>query len=237
MSIESARREIERFGWPAALRARGLRAAGRAVDFRVLRALGIERPSPEFLELPPRYAHRFLGEAALRRLAGSAECDMPAELLDAALEAGDRCHAILDGEVLASYGWYSRRPTPIEHGLVLHVRDPRCVYMYKAYTRPEYRGQRLHAIGVTLALRALLAEGANGLVSFVDAANLSSLRSSYRMGYEDLGLVYVLRRGARAFVHCDAECERHGLRIEALPAPSPVTARGGAASGARASAA
>ncbi len=216
MTIASTRREIERFGWASALTALGLRALDRGADFHVLRAIGVARVRPELWQPPPRYSHGFLDAGAVRRFARDAENHLPEAFVEDALAHGDLCYGLLDGGVLASFGWYSRRPTPIEHGLVFDV-GPGHAYKYNSYTRPEHRGQRLHAIGAMRALAALQAEGVTGLVGYVDGANLGSRKSWRRMGCEDLGAVYVLRAGDRCFLHLDEGCRRHGLRIDQAP--------------------
>ena len=127
---------------------------------------------------------------------------------------GDQCYAIVDGNTLASYGWYTHGPALIDEGLRLSF-DPRYVYMYKGFTLPRYRGQRLHAVGMTLALSRSIQTGFAGLVSYVDAGNLRSLRSCARMGYEHFGNVYVVALGTRYLIHGDVGAERRGFRVVA----------------------
>ena len=193
----------------------GLRAAGLA-SIRVLRALAISRPSPAFLHVDPRYEHGFLDEPALRRFARDEVYNLSDRFLDEALARGNRCYAIVDGGRLASFGWYGRRPTPIAQGLYLCF-DPRSVYMYKGFTHRDYRGRRLHAIGMTRALLHVLSEGATGLVSYVDSKNQSSLVSCYRMGYEDVGRIYLARILDRPFAHADARCRARGIHVSRSP--------------------
>lgn len=216
MTIASARREVERFGWSSTLGALGLRALDRAADFHLLRAVALESVDAELSRCPPRYAHGFLDEAAIRRFSRDPANHLPGSFVDDALSHGDLCYGLFDGGVLASFGWYSRRPTPLDHGLVFHV-GPGHVYKYNSYTRPEHRAQRLHAKGAMHALHELRRQGATALVGFIDGANQSSRKSWRRMGALELGTVYVLRTDDRCFLHVDAGCRRYGLRI-ALPA-------------------
>ena len=87
--------------------------------------------------------------------------DLDSAFVDRATALGDRCFGFVEGDVLTSYGWYSRRPTEAGHGLVLRF-DPAYVYMYKGFTHPKHRGQRLHAIGMAAALEEYTREGAKG---------------------------------------------------------------------------
>lgn len=117
--------------------------------------------------------------------------EMDAAFIEAAFARGDRCYAIWDGPELASYGWYSSRPTDIGDGLYLHF-DAAYTYMYKGWTKPSYRGRRLHGIGMARALVDLAGMGSRGLVSYVDRTNTASLRSVYRIGYRDAGHVVTM---------------------------------------------
>jgi hypothetical protein len=99
--------------------------------------------------------------------------------------------------------------------------------MYRGFTHPGYRGQRLHAIGMTMALAAYRARGFKGLVSCVDVRNDASLKSCYRMGYHDFGAIYVMTLG-RLFglrhppgrflrypiIHCTPGCKAFGFWLE-----------------------
>jgi hypothetical protein len=211
MGVASLEEPVRRRSARGAIVSARLRAADLA-SVRVLRAIAVSRVNPAFFDVDPRYEHGFLDEPALRRFARDEEYDLPGGFLDEALARGDRCYAILDGGRLASFGWYAVRPTPIERGLYLCF-DPHRVYMYKGFTHRAYRGRRLHAIGMTRALSQVLSEGAAGIVSYVDSTNTSSLASCYRMGYEDVGRIYVARLGGRAFALADAGCRAQGIHV------------------------
>ena len=211
MGIASLEEPVRRRSVREAIASVGLRAADVAY-VHVLQVLSIRRVDEAFLRVDPRYEHGFLDEPALRRFARDDVYDISDRFLDEALARGDRCYAIVDGGRLASFGWYARRPTPIEPGLHLCF-DPRSVYMYKGFTHEDYRGRRLHAIGMTRALSHVLSEGADGIVSYVATTNASSLRSCYRMGYEDVGRIYVARVLDRVFGHADEECRARGVHV------------------------
>lgn len=88
------------------------------------------------------------------------------------------------------------------------------VYMYKGFTHPEYRGQRLHAIGMTKALQIYLGRGFKGVLSYVESNNFSSLKSVYRMGYVDVGTVYIVRILDRYLTYVDAGCKLYQFQLE-----------------------
>lgn len=138
---------------------------------------------------------------------------MSETFLRQAFAKGDECYGFLDGSVLAAYGWYSTKPTDIDApGMVLHF-DDRYIYMYKGFTHVKYRGQRLHAIGMTQTLEAYLASGYKGILSYVEWNNFSSLKSCYRMGYSDFGNVYLTRLFGHYLTHSDRGSMNYGLHL------------------------
>jgi ribosomal protein S18 acetylase RimI-like enzyme len=219
MRTAEIRQSVENFGIARTACDLVLRAINRLLFFKILRGIVIESVNPRFLVCDDRYRFGRLEEPTLRKFAASQDYELSDEFLREAFTRGDECYGFLDGEELAAYGWYTRRPTSLDRPqLVLHFSD-RYIYMYKGFTHPAYRGQRLHAIGMTKALAVFLARGYRGLVSYVEATNFSSLRSCYRMGYSDFGTVAILGRGARGLVRVSAGCRPYEFRVEwSLPA-------------------
>lgn len=151
----------------------------------------------KFRTIPDMFEGGFLNRDTLLKLSeNDPELELHADFINSALSKGDRCYAIRKGDEVVSYGWYSREPTSIS-GDLLFSFDPAYVYMYKGYTKPEYRGFRLHGIGMSAALLAYEAEGCAGIVSYVKRSNLASLRSVYRMGYKKIGSIVFIGRQHR----------------------------------------
>jgi hypothetical protein len=186
------RSQVSAFGFWSTLRAFLLRAIQRVVDFKVLRALCITVVAPGFLEIPAGMSGDFLDRETLRRMTADVKYDLTPEFLNEALAKCDECYAILDGAQPAAYGWYAHSPTRMSAGLLVQF-DPAYVYMYKGLTLDAYRGRRLHAIAMTRALAAYKAKGFKGLVTYIEADNLNSLKSAHRMGYVDFGRVFIFK--------------------------------------------
>ena len=213
--LDKVARKLHQYGPAATLHLGAMKALNLLGEFEILRGVYVEQPDPAFLQSPGSYKVGFLATHQLRAFAQDPATCLSDEFLDEALQRNDECFAICDGETLAAYGWYSRGPTPIDAHLELNF-SPDYVYMYKGFTDERYRGQRLHAIGMTMALRHYRAAGFKGLVSYVESTNYSSLRSCSRMGYKVLGSLYVLKRFGRHFTFTSPSCARFGFRIARL---------------------
>ena len=214
--VQKVRRKLTRHGVWKSLLQLVLRLLGSTLQLRVLRGVHLERPDPAFLGCDPRYTSGFQSVRTLRRFAVAPASELSHAFMREALRKGDACYAVCEGSKLVSSGWYSTQPTSIgSPDLVLHFA-PGYVYMYKGLTREAYRGQRLYEVGVTRALEHYLAQGARGFVSYVDAANLDSLKACVRMGYRVFGSICVLRLFGRHFVFSSRGCRAFGFRVEVL---------------------
>ncbi len=218
MQLKDVVDEYRRFGAIKTFQDLSLRALHRSVKARVLKGIKIETVDPEYLKCDKPYRGEFLSEAQLTEITrGKPEYEMSERFLREAFDKGDECYGFVDGEVLAAYGWYSNSPTAIDApGMKLHF-DPRYIYMYKGYTQVKYRGQRLHAIAMNRALAAYLAKGYKGLISYVEWNNFGSLKSCYRIGYQDFGNIYLARMFGKYVTHSDWGCDTYSFRLEYVP--------------------
>ena len=215
-TLRQAWSDLQNHGFRCAVHATTYRILKRCAQYQVLKGMIITQVPSEYREGPEKYRYQFLDGEALRHFARDPQYDMTESFVAEARAKGDECYAILDGDRLASYGWYSHVPTQVADGLVLHFSSD-YVYMYKGYTHPKYRGQRLHAIGMTRALQAYLERGFRGLISYVESNNYSSLKSVYRMGYVDIGRVYAARAAGRFWTVHTPGCRAYAFRLRAEP--------------------
>jgi hypothetical protein len=217
--VENARS----YGPSAALHDLRQRAVNRVVPFQILRGMTAVLPDVKAALFDPgHFTARFARPLEILACA-QADHGMSLEFAEEALARGDECFALFDGGRVASYGWYSRQPTHISDGLVLHF-DPDWVYMYKGYTDPAYRGQRLHGIGMSLALRSYTERRARGLISYVKSNNFQSLRSIERMGYRIFGDIYLARVLGKPVIWTTPSCKAYGFRVESAAARSTASA-------------
>lgn len=215
--LDTLRVKVRRHGAAATAYEAVVKALGSVADFKILRGVSVDRPDAAFLECP--YQPMLLDEAALRRFAQDPANEMSLEFIDEATARGDQCYAICDGDRLAAYGWYAFGATPIGiPGMLLHY-SPGYVYMYKGFTHTDYRGQRLHAIGMTRALQHYLSKDYEGIVSYVESINFDSLKSCFRMGYSVFGTVYVVNVFGRYVSFSTPGCRQYAFRVEGAPGP------------------
>jgi hypothetical protein len=207
----------------------------------ITKCLFTDTVNPKFLALSPGYQARFLTPAEVERHAQDPDNDLPESFVRHALGIGDQCFAILHGDTLANYSWYTKTTNRFSATLRLEF-DRRWAYQYRAFTLPAHRGRRLHAIGMTNALVACLERGDRGLLICVDAANKASMTSCLRMGYRVFGTIYSAdparlfgRRGpkqgvlARHFIYHSPGCRRFKFRLTCAEVEAAELDRVGAA--------
>ena len=208
------RRERRAFGLRSTLREFVFRGIHHVVSFRVLRGIYLDTADARFTECPPGFNGDFLNNETLQRVSLDRHYDLAPEFVDAALGRGDACYGLLEGDRLASYGWYAHAPTKISDDLWLHF-DRAYVYRYKGLTLEPYRGRRFHAITMARTLDEWRARGYRGMLAYVDANNLSSLKSVYRLGYVTFGRVFILRLLGRHLIFNSPGCKAFGFRVVA----------------------
>jgi len=184
----------------------GWQSCNRVVSVR-------KQVDPGSMTLPAHLRYARLDGARLSLYGRVKENELPEEFVQDALDAGDECYAIMDGTVLASYGWYSKAPTLVDGDLRLHF-NRQYVCMYKGFTSKPYRGRRLHGMGMILALNEYRNQGFKGLVAYVESNNFDSLKSCFRMGYKTCGHMRVLRLAGRYFIQTGQGCSDYGLQLQ-----------------------
>ncbi len=142
---------------------------------------------------------------------------LTSEYVATALDKRDDCFAVFDGPKCAAFGWYSRRPTVIRDDLVVHF-DPEWIYMYHGYTPPEYRGQKLHGMGIVRAMYAYAERGARGMISIAEEVNYRTHNSAYRMGFVDCGKMWRVGVGKLSHIGQSSSCDAYRVRVEEDPA-------------------
>jgi len=99
---------------------------------------------------------------------------------------------------------------------------PDVAYMYKGLTHADFRGPRLHALSMGLALQDLAQYGVTKLVSLLESTNWASRRSCARLGYVDLGLRLSLGWVRCRYLRVPRAAQQLGIRFGKHAAPRPA---------------
>jgi hypothetical protein len=231
-----------RYGARAVVRWVGYRLAQRVIDVNVAHVLWLDAANVNpSLRPEPAYTFRFLWSEEIRALAADPDNRLSPAMAEriaagrsapASYAGRDFCFAALAGRRLAAYGWFALGSIEPEHngGTALSF-PPDAAYMYNGFTRPEFRGKRLHGLVKGLGLRALNEHGVTKLVSTVDWTNGASLRSNFRLGCIDLGRAVVIRCGRFRAGFYPRAAKRLGIRFNKDAATSRAAAASGPSSG------
>lgn len=219
--VSKARQVCSR--WNALRKEQGLGTAGQwaldrvgkyILDIRISDFLCLERQRIQLAGAPPKeFEFRFLTAEEITRFV-SAEYELDERYIRRVAGGHDLCFAALYQDRLAAYGWYALGSVEAEHCDNVALSFPAdTTYMYKGFTHPDYRGQRLHGFAIRLAFEALAAERRIvRMVSTVDWLNVASRKSCERLGFYRLGRI--LRVGRPFHLASSLEAARSmGIRF------------------------
>ncbi|SMF18592.1 GNAT family N-acetyltransferase [Pseudobacteriovorax antillogorgiicola] len=213
MFLKEFRNQLKFGGWRAALIFAGFRFMNRIMYFDILHTMTLELKNidSKYLKDPEApIVGRFLTPEEIKKFSKNSKYQLTNDFLPESLDHGDMCFGFVDGDVLAAYGWYSKKPTRVTNEFAVNFSND-WVYMHHGYTNPDYRGKRLHAIGMAKAVAAFQEQGYRGLVSIVASENSNSLKSVKRMGYELTGKIYLFARLNRYLVYQDKGAKDCGM--------------------------
>ncbi len=219
--LQELKKTWQRFGAKAAILQVVDRLGRAAIGLQVVEVIWLEPEGIKFsLDVDPQFEFRFLKSDEVAKFAAEQANDLDAAMLERAATGRDLCFAALTGDRLAAYGWYALKEIEAEHNFGVAMSFPANVaYMYKGFTHPEFRGARLHGLGMGLALKNLAQFGVNRLVSTVAWTNTASMQSCDRIGYQRLGRLVTI--GAKTFhvAHAPSIALDLGVRFGASKSP------------------
>jgi hypothetical protein len=221
--VRRIRKNLRRHGLRNTAYAGLLKAVRHHRWLKVLRGHYAEDVHPAFMPFPQGYLGGFYTPRALAEFARDSHAGLAEEFMHYALGKGDKCYGFTCNGELRAYGWYATTPTRVSPELTLHFKRD-YIYMYKGYTQEQHRGKRLFPIGMTRALRHYRSAGYKGMLLYVEASNLSSLKSCARMGFRSFGSVFVAKIFGRYFVYASPGCARFGFRVSYRSASPSSTA-------------
>ena len=177
------------------------------------------------LDLPDDTQMRFLTPAEVEMFSQDPANEFVESHVAKAHAGTDLCFAALVDGRLASYGWYTlgRAFSIGDHDMLM--RGPsNAAYMHSGFTHPDFRGRRLHGIGMGRALQALSERGVDALLSDVNWSNHASLKSCARLGYQMPGNLYSFGLGRHRFVSSPKAARSLGVTFERSTEPESLPA-------------
>jgi L-amino acid N-acyltransferase YncA len=183
------------FGWKAAFQRVASRFAQKLLRLEVNEMLWLEAAAlPSAIEANSDFDFRFLTADELAHFASDPANEFDTAFANRASSGHDLCFAaIAKHGQLACYSWYALGSIEAEHHLGVAMSLPGdVVYMYKAFTHPDFRGRKLYGTIVATALRSLASRGVTKLITSIEWTNFASLRSCQRLGFESLGRLSII---------------------------------------------
>jgi GNAT superfamily N-acetyltransferase len=179
-------------------------------SLRFVNVMALDRERMNVPDLDVCFKMSFLTPEQVRRFAENPANQLPADFAERAERGWDLCYGAIHGDRLASYGWYALHSVEAEHGAGTPLGLPRdTAYLYKGFTHPDFRGQRLYAACMGWALTALgERQGVKRLLAFVYWNNTPSLSGCLQLGYDRLGTLVI---GPKGPVRVPREARRLGV--------------------------
>ena len=213
-SFKSARSIHQRFGIVACMIDILYRCLTKITYFKVLRGMTLTLDSidNQFLDTDPGRNGEVISGSYVSSLIAP-DIGMNQNFIDSAEKRGDWSYVFREDDNVISYGWYSKGKVPIDAQFAIHFSN-HYTYMYKGFASKEYRGKKLHALGMAHALSNVAKSGDKGLITYVEANNFASLRSCERLGYKIFGSCWIFRIFGRFFVLKSPGCSRFAFGVE-----------------------
>ncbi len=213
MNLEAHRSYLKRYGPRKYLFYILYEVFKRTLGFKALRGMALTKDTvdPKYLEDHPVLQGHPVRGSDLQLLIDE-RVELSAKFVSRSIARGDWCYLFRDGANIASYGWYTTQTCPVVDDVVIHFSTD-YLYMFKAFTAPAYRGQRLHAFGMAHALKEAVKEEYKGLVGYAEAHNAPSLKSAMRLGYRVFGTCFLIRVLGHAFTLRTPGCRPYGFYL------------------------
>ena len=158
--------------------------------YYVVREMPLQRPEYETNNID--FEARFLDESELSIVTEIPERPRDLSRIRARLEHGNCFGVWVMGE-FAAYRWYSTRDIPAAvGGAALCPLPPNTLYLYDAFVRPPFRGQRVAGLMRHKLHNELRSNGAECCVSLSLAFNKSTRRFKARLGAEETELRFLI---------------------------------------------
>jgi hypothetical protein len=186
----------------------------------VTHLMRLDRESPLLPDSEPAgFAFRFLAPDEVRNFA-EPQNELTTKFANRVENGRDFCFAALSGDRLAGYAWYAIGSIKAEHnrgknlnsGVAMSLPDG-MAFMYKGFVHPKFRGAGLYGYINAKALQRLETCGVTTMISTADWTNWAALNCCWRLGYQDLGLVWRVGWGRVMLTRAPSKGKTVGIRF------------------------
>jgi GNAT superfamily N-acetyltransferase len=172
------------------------RVARRLTKIEIGQVLRLDLSSVVSQPLPTlELEYRFLNCDDVRAAATDPRLELDTSIAERLKSGRDFCFAAFHGDRLANYSWFALDSIEPEHSFGAGLRlSPDAVYLYKAYTVPDFRGRQIHGAALSRAAEHFRQRGLTQMIAIVDFANSASLRSHTKLGFCPAGRLFWIGR-------------------------------------------
>jgi len=216
--ISSLGVDIRQYGLLPALLSLGIALLNRLVSYRVFRVMELARVVADRMTLQPGagFECREVHPRELATYVQDPRYHLSDDFLQKSAEQGDVCLATFTaGGVLAAYCFFALLPTDIDPEFRFHFPEDR-IYVYKAFTHPDWRGRGLNSLSLAAAARRFADDdrARAGFVALVQSNNFPSIRSFSKSGFTATQTFRILGTGSRSLVTGAGSLARSGYAVE-----------------------
>ncbi len=160
--------------------------------------------------------YRLLTESELIEFSSDPEVDMNAEKMKSNFAKGDICVGAIENGELIAYLWSACSPTKHVENLYVDF-GPKARYLYKGFTRPAYRGQRIQSMLSSLA-DDLSPKDRTHSITFIETHNYASIHTAKYHGNKIIGYAGYWKLFGRYIVFHSRGARKLGFRFFIRPA-------------------
>ncbi len=176
--------------------ARLYRVTQHLITCDVSRLMVLDRDEMREISVDSEARYRFLSPSDVEAFADDPANELSSEFSCRLAAGRDRCYAALLRGRLAAYIWLATGSIEAEHnrgrtaasGVPISFPAD-AVFVYKAFTRSEFRGRRLYAALLAGAMQELASEGVARLITTADWTNDAAVAACRRLGFRELGKI------------------------------------------------
>lgn len=196
------------------------RATQLAVTCDISRLMVLDHDEMHEIAVDSDVRYRFLSPSDVDAFAKDPANELSIECSCRLAAGRDRCYAALLRGRLAAYIWLASGSIEAEHnrGRTAASGVPisfpaNALFVYKAFTRTEFRGRRLYSALLAGAMRESSSDGISRLIATADWTNEAALTACRRLGFRELGMIGRYACGGCSLTMRPPEACELGIRI------------------------